>query len=128
MLNKVILIGHVGQDPEIKKTGQGKEFAVFSLATTERWKVRETGEKKEKTDWHRVVVFNDHLVPVVKERVRKGSKLYLEGQLTTRKWQDDSGVEKYATEINLKFRSALVLLDKREGGSGGPDDSVYDEE
>lgn len=128
MLNKVILIGHVGQDPEIKKTGQGKEFAVFSLATTERWKVRETGEKKEKTDWHRVVVFNEHLVPVVKERVKKGSKIYLEGQLTTRKWTDDNGVEKYATEINLKFRSALVLLDKREGGSGGPDDSVYDEE
>jgi single-strand DNA-binding protein len=120
-LNKVILIGNLGKDPEIRNTGEGKEIATFSIATSESWKDRATDEKKEKTEWHRVVVFTEGLVGVIKRFVKKGSKLYLEGALQTRKWVDNSGVEKYTTEIVLQnFNSKLILLDsKNASGSEG---------
>lgn len=129
MLNKVILIGHVGKDPEIKQAN-GKDFAVFSLATSERWKDKNSGERKEKTDWHRIVCFNEPLVNVIKNYVRTGSKLYLEGSLTTKKWTDDQGIERYSPEINLKaFNSTLVMLDKKDGHSSNtPPDDTYEEE
>lgn len=117
-LNKVTLIGNLGRDPEIRTTGEGKEIASFSLATTETWKDRITGEKKEKTEWHRVVVFNEGLVSIVKNYVKKGSKLFVEGSLQTRKWNDNSGQEKYTTEIVLQnFNSQLILLDSRGSNS-----------
>jgi single-strand DNA-binding protein len=117
-LNKVTLIGNLGKDPEFRSTNEGKEIATFSLATSESWKDRATGEKKEKTEWHRVVIFNDGLVNVVKNYVKKGSKLYIEGALQTRKWVDNAGVEKYTTEIVLQnFGSSLIMLDNK--GSGG---------
>ncbi|HJD55124.1 MAG TPA: single-stranded DNA-binding protein [Rickettsia endosymbiont of Pyrocoelia pectoralis] len=117
-LNKVTLIGNLGRDPEIRTTGEGKKIANFSLATTETWKDRVTGEKKEKTEWHRVVVFSDGLVLVVEKYLHKGSKVYIEGALQTRKWQDGSGVEKYTTEIVLQnFNAQLILLDSKGSGS-----------
>lgn len=117
-LNKVTLIGNLGRDPEIRTTGEGKEIANFSVATTETWKDRVTGEKKERTEWHRVVVFNEGLVSIVKSYVKKGSKLYLEGALQTRKWNDNSGQEKYTTEIVLQnFNSQLILLDSKGSSS-----------
>ena len=115
MLNKVTLIGNLGKDPDIKSTQDGRELANFSLATTEKWKDKNTGEKKEKTEWHNIVVFNQGLVGVVKNYVKKGSKLYVEGQLQTRKWTDNNGVDKYTTEIVLQnFNSNLQLLNKVE--------------
>lgn len=121
-LNKVTLIGNLGADPEFRSTADGKELATFSLATTETWKDRATGEKKEKTEWHRVVVFNEGLVSVIKNYVQKGSKLYIEGSLQTRKWTDNAGVEKYTTEIILQnFGSQLILLDSKGSRSeAGP--------
>ena len=111
-LNKVTLIGNLGKNPEIKSFSDGKEIANFSIATSESWKDKNTGEKKEKTEWHRVVVFKEGLVNVIKSYVKKGSKLYIEGQLQTRKWVDSSGNEKYSTEIVLQgFNTALILLD-----------------
>lgn len=113
-LNKVLLIGNVGRDPEIRSLNNGGRVASFSLATSETWKDKSTGERREKTEWHRVVVWNDGLVGIVERFVRKGSKLYLEGALETRKWTDQSGVEKYSTEVVLKaFRGEIVLLDGR---------------
>lgn len=121
-LNKVVLIGNLGRDPEIRSTGDGREIANFSVATSETWKDRSTGEKKERTEWHRVVVFSEGLVGVVKNYVKKGSKLYLEGQLQTRKWTDNDGVEKYTTEVVLQnYNSTLILLDNRNS-EGGFDD------
>lgn len=118
-LNKVILIGNVGRDAEIRMTSEGKEIATISLATSETWKDKVTGEKKEKTEWHRVVVFNDGLVGVVKSFVKKGSRLYIEGSLQTRKWQDSTGIEKYTTEIVLQnFGANLILLDSKSQGDG----------
>lgn len=118
MLNKVILIGNLAQDPDIRQTSDGRELANFSLATTEKWKDKNTGEKKDKTEYHRIVVFNQGLVNVVKNYVKKGSKLYIEGQLQTRKWTDNNGVDKYTTEIVLQnFNSSLKILnqvDKQE--------------
>lgn len=115
-VNKVILIGNVGQDPEIKSTGDGRELATFSLATTESWKDKNSGEKKDKTEWHRIVIFSPGLVNIVKNYVKKGSKLYLEGQLQTRKWTDNSGIDKYSTEIILQnFNSVLQMLDSSRG-------------
>ena len=119
-VNKVILVGNLGRDPEIRNTQDGKRIATFSIATSETWKDRATGERKEKTEWHRVVVFNDGLSSVVEKYVRKGSKLYIEGQLQTRKWTDDSGQEKYTTEVVLTgFKGELAMLDGRSGGAQG---------
>jgi single-strand DNA-binding protein len=117
-LNKVILIGNLGRDPEIRSTSEGKEIASFTIATSETWKDRATGDKKEKTEWHRIAIFNEMLVSVVKNYVKKGSKVYLEGSLQTRKWVDNSGQEKYTTEIVLQnFNSQLILLDARVAGA-----------
>lgn len=113
MLNKVILIGNTAQDPDIRQTSDGRELANFSLATSEKWKDKNTGESKDKTEWHRIVVFNQGLVNLVKNYVKKGTKLYIEGQLQTRKWTDNNGVDKYTTEIVLQnFNSSLRLLNK----------------
>lgn len=125
-LNKVTLIGNVGKDPEIRSTNEGKEIASFSIATTESWKDRNSGEKREKTEWHRIVVFSDGLVGIIKNYVKKGSKVYLEGSLQTRKWNDDSGTEKYTTEIVLQnFNSSLILLDSR-GNPAQPGSNMQD--
>ena len=114
-INKVILIGNLGKDPEIRTTGDGREIASFSLATSESWKDKNSGEKKEKTEWHNVVVFSAGLVNIIKNYVKKGSKLYLEGSLQTRKWTDKQGVDKYSTEIVLQnFNSTLQILNKVE--------------
>jgi len=110
-LNKVILIGNLGNDPEIRSTNDGREIANFSLATGESWKDKVTGEKKEKTEWHRIVCFNEGLIKVIKEYVKKGTKLYIEGQLQTRKWLDNANQEKYTTEIVLQgYNANLILL------------------
>lgn len=122
-LNKVTLIGNCGKDPEIRTTGDGKEIANFSIATSESWNDKATGEKREKTEWHRIVVFNEGLVRIVKNYVKKGTSLYIEGSLQTRKWQDSSGVEKYTTEIVLQgYLCNLKML----GGvnRGASDDST----
>ena len=119
-LNKVTLIGNLGRDPEIRNTSDGREIANFSIATSETWKDRNSGERREKTEWHRIVVFNEGLVRVVKEFVKKGTKLYIEGALQTRKWVDASGQEKYTTEVVLQnFNSSLILLDSRNSGDFG---------
>ena len=125
-LNKVTLIGNLGRDPEIRSTSDGREIANFSIATSESWKDRATGEKKERTEWHRVVVFSEGLVKVIKNYVKKGSKLYIEGQLQTRKWNDSENQEKYTTEVVLQnYNSTLILLDSRgeSGGFATPQDS-----
>lgn len=120
-LNKVMLIGNLGADPEIKSFSNGGKVANFRIATSESWKDKNTGEKKERTEWHSIAVFNEGLVGVIERYVKKGSKVYVEGQLQTRKWQDQSGNDRYSTEIVLKpFNGALVLLgDARGGQSSG---------
>jgi len=120
-VNKVILIGNLGRDPEVKTMSNGGRLANLSVATSERWKDRNSGEPREKTEWHRVVIFDDRLVDVAEKFLKKGSKVYLEGQLQTRKWQDQSGADRYSTEVVLqRFRSQLTMLDGRgEGGGGG---------
>jgi len=116
-LNKVTIIGNLGKDPEIRSTSSGKELASFSLATTDSWKDA-SGERKEKTEWHRIVVYNEGLVGVIKNYVKKGSKLYIEGSLQTREWVDQAGVKKYTTEIVLQgFGSQMVLLDSKNSNS-----------
>ena len=110
-LNQATLIGNVGKDPEIRTTGDGREIANFSLATTENWKDQVTGEKKEKTEWHKIVAFNQGIVSIIKRYVKKGSRLYLQGNIHTRKWIDNSGAEKYSTEIALQQGATLILLD-----------------
>ncbi len=118
-VNKVILVGNLGRDPEIRSTTSGQRIANFSLATSENWRDRATGERKERTEWHRVVVFNERLVDVIEKYVKKGSKLYIEGALQTRKWTDNSGQERYTTEVVLQnFRGELTMLDGRGGGGG----------
>jgi single-strand DNA-binding protein len=117
-INKVILVGNLGFDPEVRATQDGREIVNLRLATSESWKDRATGERKEKTEWHRVVIFNENLGRVAKEYLRKGSKVYIEGQLQTRKWTDKDGQEKYSTEVVLQnFNGNLTLLDSK-GGSG----------
>ncbi len=117
-LNKVTLIGNLGKDPDIRSTSDGREIASFSIATSESWKDKVTGEKKDKTEWHRIVVFTEGLVGLVKNYIKKGSKLYIEGQLQTRKWVDNNGQEKYTTEIVLQgFNAKLILLDSKVGAS-----------
>ena len=118
-VNKVILVGNLGADPEARSLGSGGEVVNLRLATTESWNDRD-GQRQERTEWHRVVIFNENLGKVAKQFARKGSKLYIEGQLQTRKWQDQSGQDKYSTEVVLqRFRGELQLLDRREGGGGG---------
>lgn len=131
-VNKVILIGNLGKDPEVRATQNGKEIANLTLATSESWKDKSTGERKEKTEWHRVVIFNEGLVEVAKRHLNKGSKLYIEGQLQTRKWQDkETGQDKFSTEIVLQgFNSQLVMLDKpkeREASQQQSEPSLDDE-
>jgi len=118
-VNKVILIGNLGADPEIRTLNSGDRVANLRIATSETWRDRQSGERKERTEWHRVVIFNDNLVKVVENYVKKGSKVYVEGQLQTRKWQDKDGNDRYTTEIVLqRFRGELTLLDSRGGGEG----------
>jgi len=119
-VNKVILVGNLGRDPEVRSTQQGGELVNLSIATSETWRDRNTGERKERTEWHRVVIFNENLVRVAKDFLQKGRKVYVEGQLQTRKWQDQSGQDRYSTEVVLgRFRGDLQILDSRQGGGGG---------
>ncbi|HWI29421.1 MAG TPA: single-stranded DNA-binding protein [Stellaceae bacterium] len=118
-VNKVILIGNLGRDPEIRSTQDGTRIANLSVATSENWRDKATGERKERTEWHRVVIFNDRLVEVVEKYLKKGAKVYLEGALQTRKWTDNSGQERYTTEVVLqRYRGELTMLDGRSGGGG----------
>jgi single-strand DNA-binding protein len=126
-VNKVILIGNLGADPEIRRTQDGRPVANLRLATSESWRDKATGERKEKTEWHRVVIFNENLCRIAEQYLKKGSKVFIEGQLQTRKWQDQSGQDRYSTEVVLQgFRGELTLLD-RAGSSGvgdlGSDDA-----
>jgi single-strand DNA-binding protein len=120
-VNKVILIGNLGADPEIRRTQDGRPVANLRLATSESWKDKTTGERKEKTEWHRVVIFNENLCRIAEQYLKKGSKVFIEGALQTRKWQDQSGQERYSTEVVLQgFRGELTLLDRAgAGGAGG---------
>jgi single-strand DNA-binding protein len=118
-VNKVILIGNLGREPEIRSMQNGGKVCNLSIATSERWKDRTSGEQQEKTEWHRVVIFDDRLVDVAEKYLQKGSKVYLEGELQTRKWADQSGQDKYTTEVVLRrFRGQLTMLDTRGGGAG----------
>ena len=119
-VNKVILIGNLGADPEIRRTQDGRPIANLRVATSENWRDKNTGERKEKTEWHRVVIFNEGLCKVAEQYLKKGAKVYIEGALQTRKWTDQQGVEKYSTEVVLQnFNSTLTMLDGRSGGTGG---------
>lgn len=131
-VNKVILVGNLGRDPEVRFTQDNKKIVTLSLATSDSWKDKNTGERKEKTEWHRVVIFNEGLANISEQYLRKGSKIYIEGALQTRKWTDKDGVDKYSTEVVLQgFNSVMTMLDGRSGGgsdsgSGGggfPDQS-----
>lgn len=125
-LNKVTLIGNLGSDPIIRNTNEGKEIASFSIATSESWKDKVTGERKDKTEWHRVVVFSEGLVRVIKSYVKKGSKIYIEGQLQTRKWTDNDNQERYTTEVVLQnFNSSLILLDSKGESFGDNSSSSF---
>ena len=116
-VNKVILVGNLGRDPEVRSMQDGRPMVNMSVATSDTWRDRQTGERKERTEWHRVVIFNEKLAEVAQKFVRKGSKVYVEGRLQTRKWQDQSGADKYTTEVVLqRFRGELTLLDSRSGG------------
>jgi single-strand DNA-binding protein len=127
-VNKVILVGNLGADPEIRTLSSGDRVANLRLATSETWRDRTSGERKEKTEWHRVVIFNDNLVKVAESYLRKGSTVYIEGAIQTRKWADASGVEKYSTEIVLqKFRGELTMLGGRGDGAGASSGGGYDE-
>ena len=120
-VNKVILVGNLGRDPEIRRMNNGDPVVNLSVATSESWRDKSSGERREKTEWHRVVIFNDNLAKVAENYLKKGSKVYVEGQLQTRKWTDQNGQEKYSTEVVLqRFRGELTMLDGRnEGGAGG---------
>ncbi len=120
-VNKVILVGNLGADPEIRRTQDGRPIANLSVATSESWRDKNSGERREKTEWHRVVIFNEGLCKIAENYLKKGSKIYLEGQLQTRKWTDQSGQDKYSTEVVLQgFNGNLTMLDGRnEGGGGG---------
>ncbi len=119
-VNKVILVGNLGQDPEIRRLGSGDPVVNLRIATSESWRDRQSGERKEKTEWHSVVIFNENLAKVAEQYLKKGSKVYVEGQLQTRQWEDQSGQKRYSTEVVLqKFRGELQMLDGRGGGAGG---------
>ena len=135
-VNKVILVGNLGRDPEIRSTQDGMRIANLNLATSESWRDRNSGERKEKTEWHRIVIFNERLTELAEKYLRKGSKIYVEGALQTRKWTDNAGVEKYSTEVVLtRFRGELTMLDGaggahdggRAGAGGGAGEPSYDE-
>ena len=130
-LNKVMLIGRLGQDPEVRNTQDGRSLCTFSIATSESWNDKNTGEKREKTEWHRIVVFNEGLVNIIQQYVKKGSNVFLEGQLQTRKWEDKDGIEKYTTEVVLQgFNSTFKMLDNRNTSSAdnnfSQDNSISD--
>jgi single-strand DNA-binding protein len=119
-VNKVILVGNLGKDPEVRRMNSGDSVVNFTMATSESWRDKASGERKEKTEWHRIVIFNENLAKVAEQYLRKGSKVYIEGQLTTRKWTDKDGNEKYTTEVVLnRFRGELQMLDSRGSGEGG---------
>jgi single-strand DNA-binding protein len=121
-VNKVILVGNLGRDPEVRHTQAGGLIVQLSVATSENWRDKASGERKERTEWHRVVIFNEKMAEVAQKYLRKGAKVYLEGQLQTRKWTDQSGVEKYTTEVVLpRFGGTMTMLDGRGGGDGGGD-------
>jgi single-strand DNA-binding protein len=128
-INKVILVGNLGKDPETRATQDGREICNLTLATSDSWKDKQTGERKEKTEWHRVVIFNENLVRIAKEYLRKGSKVYIEGQLQTRKWTNKDNIEQYTTEVVLQnYNGNLTLLDRREtSGSQGGNAGGYDQ-
>ncbi|MCR9139522.1 MAG: single-stranded DNA-binding protein [Alphaproteobacteria bacterium] len=120
-VNKVILVGNLGADPEIRRTQDGRPIANLRVATSESWRDRNSGERRERTEWHRVVIFNEGLCKIAEQYLRKGSKIYLEGQLQTRKWQDQSGQDRYSTEVVLQgFNSSLTMLDGRSDSQGAP--------
>ena len=119
-VNKVILVGNLGRDPEVKSMQDGRSLVNMSVATSDTWRDRQSGERKERTEWHRVVIFNEKLGEVAQKYIKKGSKVYIEGQLSTRKWTDQSGQERYTTEVVVpRFGGALTMLDGRSGGGGG---------
>ena len=119
-VNKVILVGNLGADPEIRRTQDGRPIVNLRLATSETWRDRASGERKERTEWHRIVIFNENLCKVAEQYLKKGAKIYVEGQLQTRKWQDQSGQDRYSTEVVLQgFNSQLTMLDRVAGGGGG---------
>ncbi len=121
-VNKVILIGNLGRDPEVRFSQDGNKIVNMSVATSETWNDRASGERRERTEWHRIVVFNDRIADVAEKYLKKGSKVYIEGQLQTRKWQGQDGQDKYTTEVVLgRFRGELTMLDTRGGGGGGGD-------
>jgi len=126
-VNKVILIGHLGRDPDVRRTQDGRPIASLSVATSETWRDKATGERKEKTEWHRVVVFNEGLSKVAEQYLKKGAKVYLEGKIRTRKWTDQGGVEKYSTEVVLEnFDGVLLMLDgRRDGGPPAADENSF---
>jgi single-strand DNA-binding protein len=127
-VNKVILVGNLGRDPEVRSTQDGRKIVNLSVATSESWKDKSSGERREKTEWHRVVIFNENLAGIAERFLKKGSKVYLEGQLQTRKYTDQAGVEKYSTEVVLQnYRGELTLLDSRGGGGGGAGADDYAE-
>ena len=116
-VNKVILVGNLGSDPEIRRMNSGDQVATLSVATSETWKDKNTGERKDRTEWHKVVIFNENLVKVAEQYLKKGAKVFIEGQLQTRKWQDQSGIDRFTTEIVLqKYRGELQMLDSRPDG------------
>ena len=117
-LNKVMLIGNLGNDPEVRSTQDGRSLCTFSIATTESWKDKNSGERRDKTEWHRIVIFNEGLVRIAEQYLKKGSKVFLEGQLQTRKWEDKDGIEKYTTEVVLQnFNGNLTMLGGRNDNS-----------
>lgn len=122
-VNKVIIIGNLGKDPEIRRTQDGRPIANLSVATSETWRDKATGERKEKTEWHRVVIFSEPLCKIVEQYLKKGAKVYIEGALQTRKWTDKDGVEKYSTEVVLQgFGGTLTMLDGKSGGASSDDE------
>lgn len=119
-INKVILVGNLGKDPEVRRLGSGEPVVNLRIATSESWRDKQSGERRERTEWHSVVIFNEQLAKVAEQYLKKGSKVYVEGQLQTRKWTDNSGQEKYTTEVVLqRYRGELTMLDGRAGGGGG---------
>ncbi len=127
-INKVILVGNLGRDPELRSTQDGMRIANLAVATSESWRDRVSGERKERTEWHRVVIFNERLAEIAEKYLKKGSKIYVEGALQTRKWTDNSGQERYTTEVVLqRFRGELTMLDGARGAGGPPIEGGYDE-